>query len=435
MKIYTSSSSLVLALAYMGNTITTVHGFISSPTIVRRTSSHPTGFRNSPSSSSSEVSTVTADHTPHTTTPVHPQRAALSPEFEMARDATIQMLSKAVESDRLKSLLSHFTEEYFSACYAANKAGVEEVTSKYTAKSMMNALQYGMQFGVGENKYKFGVSHVALRGKNPESENGNTIDFYKFGCDFFRPAMDLRNSIVYGQANLQKAQEQIQRGENVIFLANHQSDADPQVVSCLFEKAVFTQMAEDMYYVAGHKVTTDTLAVPFSMGRNLICIHSKKHIDADPETKPLKSKQNLQAMSSMLELLKRGGTAIWVAPSGGRDRRALDGSRQVPLAPFDPKTVDMFRLMGTKSKKSTHFYAMSMVSYELCPPPDYIEAGTGEQRNVRFVPVGITISDELNNQNGSDGSREEFTDITFKICNDGYEKLLNGLKEGKSGVF
>jgi glycerol-3-phosphate O-acyltransferase len=343
------------------------------------------------------------------------------------------MLSKAVESERLKALLAHFTEEYFSACYAANAAGVEEVTPKYTAKSMMNALQYGMQYGVGPNKYKFGVSHVALRGK-PETENGNTIDFYKFGCDFFRPAMDLRRSLVFGHKNLVRAQEQILAGENVVFLANHQSEADPQVVSCMFEKAGFTQMAEDMYYVAGHKVTTDTLAVPFSMGRNLICIHSKKHIDADPETKPLKSKQNLQAMSSMLELLKKGGTAIWVAPSGGRDRRSLDGSRQVPLAPFDPKTVDMFRLMGTKSKKNTHFYAMSMVSYELCPPPDYIEAGTGEQRNVRFVPVGITISDELMNQNGSD-DREEFTNVTFNICNDGYNQLLKGIEDGIAGVF
>ena len=429
MKIYSSSSSLVLALVCLGPS---VHGF----TFHNQWGQRIAGFKNtvifnSPSSSSeistaSTVSPTTTDHSPH--------RPPLSPEFDAARDATIQVLSKAVESDRLKALLTHFTEEYFSACYAANAAGVEEVTPKYTAKSMMNALQYGMQFGVGENKYKFGVSHVALRGKNTEVENGNTIDFYKFGCDFFRPAMDLQHSIVYGQAHLQKAQEQLQRGENVIFLANHQSEADPQVVSCLFEKAGFTQMAEEMYCVAGHKVTTDALAVPFSMGRNLICIHSKKHIDADPETKPLKSKQNLQAMSSMLELLKRGGTAIWVAPSGGRDRRSLDGSRHVPIAPFDPKTVDMFRLMGTKSKKNTHFYAMSMVSYELCPPPDYVEAGTGEQRNVRFVPVGITISDELNNQNGSDG-REEFTDTTFNICKDGYDKLLQGLKDGKAGVF
>jgi glycerol-3-phosphate O-acyltransferase len=30
--------------------------------------------------------------------------------------------------------------------------------------------------------------------------------------------------------------------------------------------------------VAGDRVTTDLLAMPFSMGRNLLCIFSKKHV-------------------------------------------------------------------------------------------------------------------------------------------------------------
>merc|ERR1712165_315958 len=116
------------------------------------------------------------------------------------------------------------------------------------------------------------------------------------------------------------------------------------------------------------------------MGRNLICIHSKKHIDADPETKPFKSKQNLLAMNGMPKKMKKGGSIIWVAPSGGRDRRDLD-SGKVPVAPFDQKTIDMFRLMGNKSKQPMHYYAFSMVTYDLCPPPDFVDVGTGEQRN------------------------------------------------------
>eukprot|EP00957_Ditylum_brightwellii_P170781 12998534-Ditylum_brightwellii.AAC.1 len=50
----------------------------------------------------------------------------------------------------------------------------------------------------------------------------------KIGCDFFRPAMNLGKSIVIGKENAKKAFAQIEAGENVVFLANHQSEADPQ---------------------------------------------------------------------------------------------------------------------------------------------------------------------------------------------------------------
>ena len=104
-------------------------------------------------------------------------------------------------------------------------------------------------------------------------------------------------------------------------------------------------------------------------------------------------------MSAMLSKLKRGGCLLWVAPSGGRDRRNME-TGQVPLAPFDSKTIDMFRLMGNKSKVPTHYYTLAMVSYDLCPPPDHIEAGVGEQRNVRYVPVGIKVGEELESVGG-----------------------------------
>ena len=41
---------------------------------------------------------------------------------------------------------------------------------------------------------------------------------------------------------------------------------------------------------SGDRVTTDLLAMPFSMGRNLLCIFSKKHIDSVPELKSKKTK-------------------------------------------------------------------------------------------------------------------------------------------------
>jgi len=242
--------------------------------------------------------------------------------------------------------------------------------------------------------------------------------------------MDVANSVVLGQANLDRAIGQLKAGENVIFLANHQSEADPQVVSVAFDKVGYGLVAEEMVYVAGHKVTTDPLAVPFSMGRNLICIHSKKHINADAETKGVKMKQNLQAMGGMLKMLgSEEGVAIWVAPSGGRDRRDLE-SGDVPIAEFDQKTIDMFRLLGNKSKKLTHFYSLSMLSYDLCPPPDVVEAGVGEQRNVRFVPVGVSVSDEVIVEGGLE-SREEFAQSAFERCGEGYDALIQAFDEMK----
>ena len=45
-----------------------------------------------------------------------------------------------------------------------------------------------------------------------------------------------------------------------------------------------------MIFVAGDRVTTDLLAQIFSMGRNLLCIFSKKHIGSVPELKSKKTK-------------------------------------------------------------------------------------------------------------------------------------------------
>jgi glycerol-3-phosphate O-acyltransferase len=167
------------------------------------------------------------------------------------------------------------------------------------------------------------------------------------------------------------------------------------------------------------------------MGRSLLCIHSKKHLDADPETKPVKQKQNMAAMSEMLGMMKEGGASLWVAPSGGRDRRDVE-SGDVPIAKFDRKTVDMFRLMGVKSKKKTHFYPLAMVSYDLCPPPDFVEAGVGEERNVRFCPIGISCGEEVPNIGGAE-SRHMFTDHAFSDTENLYKETLKAIEDKLAG--
>ncbi|GMI03665.1 hypothetical protein TrRE_jg6741 [Triparma retinervis] len=288
---------------------------------------------------------------------------------------------------------------------------IEEASS-----NIQKCLQFGFKYGMGPDKYEFGVSHSAIR---------SPFDYYKFGVDFFRPAIDLPNSLVGGVDNLEKAMGQVKNGENVVFLANHQSEADPQVVSVLLEKSGFGKEAEGMTFLAGHKVTTDALAIPFSMGRNLLCIHSKKHIDSSPDLKEVKQKQNLMTMGAMLDMMKAGGQCLWVAPSGGRDRRNVE-TGSVPIAKFDSKTIDMFRLMARKSKTPTHFYPMSMASYELCPPPDSVEAGTGERRNIRYTRIGITVGEETVNVGGLE-ARHKFCENAEEECEKNYEQLRRDL--------
>ncbi len=64
----------------------------------------------------------------------------------------------------------------------------------------------------------------------------------------------------------------------------------------LLEKYGMNDLAEKIIFIAGHKVTNDPVCIPFSMGRNLICIHSKKHIKNPPEDMPRKQAQNLESM-------------------------------------------------------------------------------------------------------------------------------------------
>lgn len=108
-------------------------------------------------------------------------------------------------------------------------------------------------------------------------------------------------------------------GENVVFLANHQTEADPAVFALLLESS-FPRLATEVAYVAGDRVVTDPVCVPFSMGRNLFCVHSKKHMGDDPALKADKAATNRKTLKAMQAALSRGGQLLWIAPSGGRDR-------------------------------------------------------------------------------------------------------------------
>ena len=159
------------------------------------------------------------------------------------------------------------------------------------------------------------------------------FDYYRFGLDFLRPIVDLYRSTLLGDRSLNEISSYLKKGENVVFFANHQVEPDPQIMSLLLEKK-YPTLAEEIIFVAGERVLIDPLAIPLSMGRNLLCIYSKKHIDYPPECKLQKQLHNKRTMKKMSALLSEGGKAIFVAPSGGRDRPDESGKiESLPLTP------------------------------------------------------------------------------------------------------
>ena len=157
------------------------------------------------------------------------------------------------------------------------------------------------------------------------------FDYYHFGLDFIRPLVMFEKSNVLGLEHVDEMERQLAKKENVILFANHQIEPDPQAINLLLEKT-HPKFAGEMIFIAGHRVTTDPLAVPFSKGCNLLCIFSKKYLETPPEQKREKVVHNQQTLKKLGSLLSEGGKCIYVAPSGGRDRpNELGRCSRLPL--------------------------------------------------------------------------------------------------------
>jgi glycerol-3-phosphate O-acyltransferase len=134
-------------------------------------------------------------------------------------------------------------------------------------------------------------------------------------------------------------------------------------------------------------------------------------------------------MELMSLLLKEGGKAIYVAPSGGRDRRNKQGV--VEVAPFDSGSIELFYLMAQKAGTPTHFYPMSLVTYDVLPPPETVQIEMGEMRHAGRAPIHLAIGPELTMETfpGSDAQdrkirRKARTDYIWNEVNSRYLKLL-----------
>ena len=94
-----------------------------------------------------------------------------------------------------------------------------------------------------------------------ENEVQSTI--MHFGLDFFRPVVDWNQSSLRGLPHLEKILKQLSAKENVILLANHQTEPDPQLISLLLAKSSSLPRRRDDHCPLAQRVVTDTLAIPF----------------------------------------------------------------------------------------------------------------------------------------------------------------------------
>ena len=218
------------------------------------------------------------------------------------------------------------------------------------------------------------------------------FDYYQFGLDLLRPLVIFEKSHLKGQDNIKRIVDQLEKGENVVLLANHQTEPDPQAISLLLEKK-YPKLSEQIIFVAGHRVVSDPLAVPLSFGRNLLCIYSKNYIETPPEQKEEKLLHNQRTMKRLGQLLNEGGKCIYVAPSGGRDRP--NAADVVEVAKFDAQSIEMFWLLSQYATPSTHFYPLALATYALLPPPNSIKKELGEKRQAHCTPIHLSFGAEI----------------------------------------
>lgn len=291
----------------------------------------------------------------------------------------LSQLQRYKNEKALSSQSAALLEEFYKYYLAAAKQ------SKYELSKVESNLQTLLDCIVDQIKhpYTFDTFHQRIR---------QPLDYYSLGISWLEPLIDYSRSKTIGLAQVETMKSQLAKGENVILFANHQSEADPQLISILLgEKNA--KFAEEMIFVAGHRVITDPVAVPLSKGRNLLCIWSKKHMEFPPEQKEQKMMHNQKTMLKMSQLLASGGQCIYVAPSGGRDRRDAQGN--IDVAPFDPQSVEMFYLMSAQAKTPTHYYPLALSTYNIQPPPESVEQELGERRRVFFSPVGLAFGQEI----------------------------------------
>ncbi|CAL8155679.1 unnamed protein product [Prunus armeniaca] len=240
-----------------------------------------------------------------------------------------------------------------------------------------------------------------------------------------------RNSYVGNISVFKDIEEKLQQGHNIFLISNHQTEADPAVIALLLE-TTNSYLSENMTYIAGDRVVTDPLCKPFSMGRNLICVYSKKHMNDVPELTEMKRKANTRSLKEMALLLRGGSQIVWIAPSGGRDRPDPVTGEWYP-APFDASSLDNLRRLAEHSAAPGHIYPLALLCHNIMPPPLQVEKEIGEKRMISFHGTGLSVAPEITFSDISascqnpEEARETYTQALYKIVTEQYNVLKSAI--------
>ncbi len=233
------------------------------------------------------------------------------------------------------------------------------------------------------NPYPFGIYH---------QQETSPIDFYSFSIDFFSPFIDKNECNILGKDHIGEILEILEKGENVILLANHQTEADPTLLGVLLDDE-YPGLIRKMTAIAGARVTSDPVVTPMTRGQNIICVYSKRYFDHHPEKMKEMQQHNSSAMIQLRHLLSEGGKLIYIAPSGGRDRKNDEGI--LFPAHFNPDSIELMRIVGEKAERKTHFFPLAMHTYRVLPPPEKVKKEIGEERKLCHSPIHIAFGKEI----------------------------------------
>ncbi len=292
------------------------------------------------------------------------------------------VLDKLVEAGKCPPQLvlgfKDFYENYRTAVVGSGAPGADEAFATRVQATIADVV-----FAQFVQPYTFPSFHKRIL---------EPYDYFKFGQRYVGSLIDFSASTVGNVETFAAIDAQLAAGHNVVLLANHQTEADPGVFAHMLASS-FPRLSQEVIYVAGDRVVTDPLCKPFSMGRNLFCVHSKKHLDDVPELKASKQETNRKTLVAMGRALAEGGKLIWIAPSGGRDRPKADDTWRPDS--FDPAAVELMRSLLARSKHPGHLYPMAMWSWKLMPPPKTVDKSLGERRLTNYTGVGISVGAEL----------------------------------------
>ena len=176
---------------------------------------------------------------------------------------------------------------------------LESIHLKEPTKKVLELFELFLRFIEEQvaHPHPFAPYHRSLR---------EPVDYYRFGLECIGGVLDRQASTFAGETEAQQMTEQIAAGENVILLGNHQTEPDPQLIDLLLGDK-FPQLGHDLIFVAGERVLTDPMAIPFSLGRNLLCVFSRKYIERDAEKRAEKLAHNATTMRTMAKLFHEGG--------------------------------------------------------------------------------------------------------------------------------